>query len=417
MEIIMNIANRLHAEFSSQFIELTDRHIRLKSGLEIKLTDSVHQSLTAILESNLGTEKIKTILGMERVMFPEGNPFVNGEERLLVPLSSNSKLKEITTHSPEAVISYIATDEWNNNGLECAYVYNNNLETLIHQRRFDMLGGVQTVDAYLNTSTAVGKIAFANDILSMEDKLNSFGSSLPEPVPNFKAGDILVMPIRDGYRAEVSKQSKFYNDQETIEYVINIISPKEEIFRAIIIEEDPSFLIGLRDGVEPVEEMLPAHTHKVARLRTNPIHFHEFTPQKFQDSIMNMMIKQHPISFLSKDGTFEIIIGNSMPELGVNYYPLSVDIMMRDIGNHRFTKVSSEHINYDNLIGLLRNGKSQSVDNFNIDDEEYIEKIEGYGFENGTDGDRLISLTLEGENVIQLENRKPHPGMSQTVDF
>ncbi len=75
---------------------------------------------------------------MEKVTYPDGNPFVNGEDRLLVPLSSKSKLKEITTHSPESVIGYIATDDWNNN-LECVYVYDNNLNTTVHQRRFDML--------------------------------------------------------------------------------------------------------------------------------------------------------------------------------------------------------------------------------------------------------------------------------------
>ncbi len=124
-------------------------------------------------------------------------------------MSSKSKLKEITTHSPESVIDYIATDDWNNNDLECAYVYDKNLDTLVHQRRFDMLGGIQTVDAYLNTPTTVGKIAFANDLVSMVDKLNIFNSSLPDPIPNFKIGDVLVMPLRDGYRTEVTKQAKF----------------------------------------------------------------------------------------------------------------------------------------------------------------------------------------------------------------
>ncbi|MFL0867582.1 hypothetical protein [Vibrio parahaemolyticus] len=86
--------------------------------------------------------------------------------------------------------------------------------------------------------------------------------------------------------------AKFYNDQETVEYIINVITPKEEIFSSIIIEEDPSFLIGLRDGHEPVENMLPEHTSKVAGLKTKPIQFHELTPEKFQDSIMNMMTRQ-----------------------------------------------------------------------------------------------------------------------------
>lgn len=36
-------------------------------------------------------EKIKTILNIEKVTYPDGNPFVNGEDRLLVPLSSKSK--------------------------------------------------------------------------------------------------------------------------------------------------------------------------------------------------------------------------------------------------------------------------------------------------------------------------------------
>ncbi|MBE4202456.1 hypothetical protein HJ090_09890 [Vibrio parahaemolyticus] len=413
----MNIINRLQTDFSGFFDEISESHIRLRSGLEIKLTDSVRKSFEDIFNSNSKMEKVKTILNMKKVTYPDGNPFVNGEDRLLVPLSSKSKLKEITTHSPESVIGYIATDDWSNNNLECAYVYDNNLDTLVHQRRFDMLGGVQTVDAYLNTPTTVGKIAFTNDLVSMEDKLNSFNSSLPDPIPNFKFGDVLVMPLRDGYRAEVTKQSKFYNDQETVEYIINVITPKEEIFSSIIIEEDPSFLIGLRDGHEPVENMLPEHTRKVSGLKTKPIQFHEFTSEKLQDSIMSMMTRQEPISFLSKDGSFELIIGNSMPPLGVNYYPLSVDIMIRDIGNHRFNKVSSGHVNYENLMRLLRDGKSALIDNLTEYDEEYVDKTESYGFQKGTDGEILIGLTLESGNIIQIEKRNPDPRLSQGIDF
>ena len=137
----MNIINRLQADFSGFFDEISESHIRLRSGLEIKLTDSVRKSFEDIFNSNSKMEKIKTILNIQKVTYPDRNPFVNGEDRLLVPLSSKSKLKEITTHSPESVIDYIATDDWNNNDLECAYVYEKNLDTLVHQRRFDMLGG------------------------------------------------------------------------------------------------------------------------------------------------------------------------------------------------------------------------------------------------------------------------------------
>ncbi len=78
--------------------------------------------------------------------------------------------------------------------------------------------------------------------------------------------------------------------------------------------------------------------------------------------------------FLSKDGSFEVIIGNPMPPLGVNYYPLDVDIMIRDIDNHRFNKASSGHVNYENLIRLLRDSKSSSIDNLTEYDEEYVDK-------------------------------------------
>ncbi len=132
---------------------------------------------------------------------------------------------------------------------------------------------------------------------------------------------------------------------------------------------------------------------------------------------MNMMTRQEPISFLSKYGSFEVIIGNSMPPLGVNYYPLSVDIMIRDIGNQRFNKVSSGHVNYENLMRLLRDGKSALNDNLTEYDEEYVDKTESYGFEKGTDGEILIGLTLESGNIIQIEKRNPDPRLSQGVDF
>ncbi|MFL0867581.1 hypothetical protein [Vibrio parahaemolyticus] len=106
-----------------------------------------------------------------------------------------------------------------------------------------------------------------------------------------------------------------------------------------------------------------------------------------------------------------------MPPLGVNYYPLSVDIMIRDIGNQRFNKVSSGHVNYENLMRLLRDGKSALNDTLTEYDEEYVDKTESYGFQKGTDGEILIGLTLESGNIIQIEKRNPDPRLSQGVDF
>lgn len=43
-----NIINRLQTDFSVFFDEIGESHIRLRSGLEIKLTDSVRKSFEDI---------------------------------------------------------------------------------------------------------------------------------------------------------------------------------------------------------------------------------------------------------------------------------------------------------------------------------------------------------------------------------
>ncbi|EGR3309623.1 hypothetical protein AKG60_26230 [Vibrio parahaemolyticus] len=60
----MNIINRLQADFSGFFDEISESHIRLRSGLEIKFTDSVRKSFEDIFNSNSKMEKIKTILNI-----------------------------------------------------------------------------------------------------------------------------------------------------------------------------------------------------------------------------------------------------------------------------------------------------------------------------------------------------------------
>ncbi len=55
--------------------------------------------------------------------------------------------------------------------------------------------------------------------------------------------------------------------------------------------------------------------------------------------------------------------------------------MIRDIGNHRFNKVSSGHVNYENPMSLLRDVKLALNDNLTEYDEEHVDKTESYGFQ------------------------------------